>query len=91
MPNLIYHSDLVISAGGTMNREATVLGTPVYTVYKGRLGAVDRHLIDTDRMILIAEAADISKINLVKKTRASRATGKPHLLNQVVDAILQAV
>lgn len=90
-PNLIYHSDLVISAGGTMNREAAVMGTPVYTVYKGRLGAVDRHLIDTDQMMLIAEAADISKISLVKKIRASRATGKPHLLNQVVDAILQAV
>jgi predicted glycosyltransferase len=33
-PNLVYYSDLVIGAGGTMNREATVLGTPVYTIFK---------------------------------------------------------
>ena len=43
--SLIAHSDLVISAGGTMNREAVALGVPVYTTYGGRMGGVDEALI----------------------------------------------
>jgi predicted glycosyltransferase len=48
--SLIAHSDLVISAGGTMNREAVALGVPVYTTFEGRLGAVDEHLIADGRL-----------------------------------------
>ena len=44
-PSLIAFADLVVSAGGTMNREAVALGTPVCTTFEGRLGAVDEHLI----------------------------------------------
>ena len=39
--SLVALADLVVSAGGTMNREAVALGTPVYTTFSGRLGAVD--------------------------------------------------
>src|ERR1039458_4176378 len=42
--NLIWHSDLVISGGGTMNREAAALGVPVYSIFRGEIGAVDRYL-----------------------------------------------
>ena len=48
--SLIAQADLVVSAGGTMNREAAALGTPVYTTYGGRLGGVDEELIRTGRM-----------------------------------------
>jgi len=48
--SLIAHADLVISAGGTMNREAVALGTPVWTTFEGRLGAVDERLINQGRM-----------------------------------------
>jgi predicted glycosyltransferase len=48
--SLIAYADLVISAGGTMNREAVALGTPVYTTFRGRLGAVDERLIAEGRM-----------------------------------------
>jgi predicted glycosyltransferase len=48
--SLIAEADLVVSAGGTMNREAAALGTPVYTTYGGRLGGVDEELIRTGRM-----------------------------------------
>jgi len=87
-PNLIYHSDLVIRGGGTMNREAAVLGTPVYTVYKGRLGAVDRYLLDCGRMSLIACERDISHIVLRKKDGSPQAFGRPGLLAEVVEMIL---
>ena len=48
--SLIALSDLVISAGGTMNREAVALGVPVYTTFEGRLGAVDERLIAEGRL-----------------------------------------
>jgi predicted glycosyltransferase len=48
--SLIAFSDLVISAGGTMNREAVALGTPVYTTFEGKLGAVDELLLREGRM-----------------------------------------
>lgn len=44
-PSLIRAADLVLSAGGTMNREAAALGTPAYTVFAGTMGAVDEDLI----------------------------------------------
>ena len=43
--SLIALADLVVSAGGTMNREAAALGIPVYTTYGGQLGGVDETLI----------------------------------------------
>jgi predicted glycosyltransferase len=48
--SLVAGADLVISAGGTMNREAVVLGTPVYTTFAGRLGGVDERLIAEGRL-----------------------------------------
>ena len=54
--SLIALSDLVISAGGTMNREAIALGTPVYTNYAGRLGGVDEALIAEGRLRPLTDA-----------------------------------
>jgi predicted glycosyltransferase len=48
--SLVALADLVISAGGTMNREAVALGTPVYTTFEGRLGAVDEALLREGRL-----------------------------------------
>jgi predicted glycosyltransferase len=48
--SLIAYADVVVSAGGTMNREAVALGTPVYTVFEGRMGAVDERLIAEGRL-----------------------------------------
>ena len=45
-PNLIYYSDLIVGAGGTMNREAVVLGSPVYSLFMGMLGSIDQYLIN---------------------------------------------
>lgn len=65
--HLIYSSDLVVSAGGTMNREAAVLGTPVYSVFAGRRGAIDDRLIATRRMVMIETTDDLAKIHVEKK------------------------
>ena len=57
--SLIAFADLVISAGGTMNREAVALGTPVYTTFEGRLGAVDERLLREGRMRRLSNPEEI--------------------------------
>jgi predicted glycosyltransferase len=63
--SLIAFSDLVVSAGGTMNREAAALGVPVYTTYGGRLGGVDEQLIRDSRLRPLTDprALDLQKRN----------------------------
>ena len=57
--SLIAYADLVISAGGTMNREAVALGTPVFSSFEGRLGAVDEQLIADGRLKLLRDPAEV--------------------------------
>jgi predicted glycosyltransferase len=66
--SLIAFADVVVSAGGTMNREAVALGTPVWTTFEGRLGAVDERLIAEGRLKRLERADD-----LVLEKRASTA------------------
>ena len=68
--SLIAYADLVISAGGTMNREAVALGTPVFSSFEGRLGAVDEQLIAEGRLKLLRDPAEV-----VVTKRAAGATG----------------
>ena len=65
--NLLWHSDLVISGGGTMNREAAALGVPVYSVFRGKIGAVDRYLADSGRLILLESVEDVRKRIVLKR------------------------
>jgi uncharacterized protein len=57
--SLVAHADLVVSAGGTMNREAVALGTPVYTTFEGRLGAVDEALLRDGRLRKLGDPGEI--------------------------------
>jgi uncharacterized protein len=63
--SLIAFADVVVSAGGTMNREAAALGVPVYTTFRGRLGGVDEELIRTHRL---RPLTDPSQLELVRRT-----------------------
>jgi predicted glycosyltransferase len=58
-PSLVWIADAVISAGGTMNREAAVLGVPTWTTFAGELGAVDRWLVEEGRMRVLERAEDL--------------------------------
>jgi uncharacterized protein len=58
-PSLVWAADAVISAGGTMNREAAVLGVPTWTTFAGELGAVDRQLIAEGRLQVLERADDL--------------------------------
>ncbi len=69
--SLIAFADLVVSAGGTMNREAVALGTPVWTTFQGRLGAVDEALIADGRLRMLERAEDVV---VAKRATGARAT-----------------
>jgi predicted glycosyltransferase len=69
--NLVWLSDLVISGGGTMNREAAALGVPVYSTFRGPTGAVDRWLASQGRLTLLESAADVrARLVLAKRDRS---------------------
>lgn len=87
--NLIWHSDLVISGGGTMNREAAALGVPVYSIFRGTIGAVDRYLAAEGRLVLIEDVQEIpKKLVLAKRNRASSPqTLQSSTLSTIVDHI----
>lgn len=73
--SLVAAADVVVSAGGTMNREAAALGVPVYTVFAGRMGGVDEQLVSDGRLQLLHDAAAVKL-----ERRASRGQ-RPHLTN----------
>ncbi|MEZ5074490.1 MAG: DUF354 domain-containing protein [Solirubrobacterales bacterium] len=77
--SLIAYSDLVVSAGGTMNREAAALGVPVLTIFSGRMGAVDERLIAEGRL---GELRDPADLELTKRD------GKPGPLDPRDPAVL---
>jgi predicted glycosyltransferase len=58
--SLVALADVVVSAGGTMNREAVALGTPVWTTFQGRLGAVDEQLVAEGRLRRLADPAELT-------------------------------
>jgi predicted glycosyltransferase len=86
--DLMYFSDLVVSAGGTMNREAAVLGTPVFTIFAGKLPAVDIKLIEMGRLVSIETEKDIGKLRFEKK-KEGETIANPGLCNELVDQIVR--
>src|SRR6478735_2295825 len=84
--SLVALADLVVSAGGTMNREAVALGTPVYTTFSGQLGAVDEELVAEGRLQTLEDAAGIAVER--KQPDAERVTRDPA---QLLDLLLTAL
>jgi predicted glycosyltransferase len=71
-----------------MNREAAALGVPVYSIFRGKLGAVDRYLARQGRMVLIEKPEDIPlRLNIVKRARgAGPVSAERPALQQILDA-----
>src|ERR1700730_15410688 len=91
--NIIWYSDFVISGGGTMNREAAALGIPVYSIFRGKIGAVDRYLAEQGRLVLIENVDDIqTKIKLARRNGVVRSGNDQHAaLQTIVSFIVGAV
>jgi predicted glycosyltransferase len=84
--NLIAASDLVISAGGTINREAAALGVPAASIYAGQWAAVDEELVKEGRLRRIANVEDLRSLPIEKKQRA-----KPRRAVGVIDEIVRLI
>jgi uncharacterized protein len=87
-PNLIAHSDLVISAGGTMNREAAALGVPAASIYAGAWAAIDEALVREGRLLKITTLEDIQRLRVEKK-RAAATRPATNVKHQVAELILE--
>lgn len=91
--NLIWFSDILISGGGTMNREAAALGVPVYSIFRAKIGAVDRQLQREGKLIFIESVEDIRK----KIVLACRQKGEQKIpserpaLKAIVDCMLKII
>ena len=86
--NLIAASDLVVSAGGTMNREAAALGVPAATIYAGTWAAIDEDLVRQGKLIRLTANADVDELSLQKKPM-SEARNAVEVKKEVVDLILE--
>ncbi|MCX5811613.1 MAG: DUF354 domain-containing protein [Proteobacteria bacterium] len=72
--NLMWYADVVISGGGTMNREAAALGVPVYSIFRGKLGAVDKYLVDCGRLTLLENEEGLKNVLKIPKRNRSEDT-----------------
>jgi hypothetical protein len=88
--SLVALADLVISAGGTMNREAVALGTPVYTTFEGRMGAVDERLIEEGRLRKLANADALELTPRERSPLATRIRRDPGVLVDLLLSPLRA-
>jgi predicted glycosyltransferase len=86
--NLIARSDLVVSAGGTMNREAAALGVPAASIYMGEWAAIDQQLVNEGRLQRIATEKDARELRIEKKT-TSVARASAGVMQQVANLILE--
>ena len=91
--NLLWHSDLVVSGGGTMNREAAALGIPVYSIFRGKIGAVDRDLQKQGRLTLIERVEDVqNKIALQhRKKNATIASTSSRALQEIIGHVEEII
>jgi uncharacterized protein len=89
--NLLWYSDLVVSGGGTMNREAAALGIPVYSVFRGKIGAVDRQLQKESRLILIENSEDVERKIVVARRNRNAATPSPVSPHQALSVIVRHI
>ena len=78
-----------------MNREAAALGVPVYSIFRGKTGAIDRFLSAQGRLMLIESAEEVDrKIHLTRRKRkplaeVNEAQALPVILNRL-EMILSA-
>jgi uncharacterized protein len=86
--NLIARSDLVVSAGGTMNREAAALGVPAASIYLGEWAAIDQQLVNEGWLLRIATEKDVRDLRVEKRATTTARAGAG-VLQQIANLILE--
>jgi predicted glycosyltransferase len=87
--SLLKGVDGVVSAGGTMLREAAYLGVPAYSVFRSRIGTVDRYLASLDRLSIIRSSADFSHVELSPRGSIVPLRQEPHAVDDLVHSITE--
>ncbi|HTK69344.1 MAG TPA: DUF354 domain-containing protein [Candidatus Eisenbacteria bacterium] len=86
-PSLLAAADVVISGGGTMTREAALLGTPAYSIFTGPTGAIDEELNRRGSLVLVRSVEEADRIPFVKKSENAAPRCTPALREFVIDQI----
>jgi uncharacterized protein len=86
--SLLKGVDAVVSAGGTMLREAAYLGVPAYSIFRSRIGAVDRHLASLGRLSMLSSASDFPRIDLSARVSLGPLRDESHVADDVSRVII---
>ncbi len=82
----------MVSGGGTMNREAAALGVPVYSIFRGKIGAVDRQLQSEGKLTLIERIEDVqTRIRLQSRNEGAQLDAKPRKALQDIVGHVQEI
>jgi predicted glycosyltransferase len=84
---LLIAVDAVLTGGGTMAREAAYLGVPSFSVYSGRLGAVDSFLEKSGRLVVVRDVAMLDQLHIERRPRARLLASNPRAVHQIVEAV----
>lgn len=87
--DLLAAADLVIGGGGTMNREAALLGTPVYSLFAGRPSAVDRHLASRHLMTFVRRPDELDRV--VVRRKPVVGANRPRVRATTFDSVMSAI
>jgi predicted glycosyltransferase len=87
--DILWNSDLVVSGGGTMNREAAALGVPAYSIFRGASGSVDRMLEQDGRLNMIRNAEEVE--TRIRFVRRERSVTPDHRSRGALDDIIKAL
>jgi hypothetical protein len=87
--NLIWNSDLVVTGGGTMNREAAAMNVPVYSIFRDPMGSIDKYLEASGKLKIIGDDEDVrNKIKLVKRSQTANFASSS---NKTLESILNHI
>jgi predicted glycosyltransferase len=89
--SLVYYATAMLGAGGTMNREAALLGTFVVSLYAGRLAALDQRLVREGRLRVITEDFDEVRAKLEGLASQPGTHAPPRLTSHVLDRFIEAI
>jgi predicted glycosyltransferase len=85
--SLLTSVDAVVSAGGTMLREAAYIGVPAYSIFRSRIGAVDQHLAAVGRLIMLASPADFSLLKIEPRKPLTPLPKRPTATEDIIRTI----
>ena len=87
---LIWNSDIVVSGGGTMNRESALLGVPTYSIFTGKKPYLDEYLKENGKLTFIENVNGIEHIPVEKRsaTHPLRSINR-ELASQITEIIIE--